>query len=283
MNSVIDRALSGLKEKELKMIWEISRDGKISVLVGTAHFFPYSFRRSITEYIGKVDTVLIEGPLDEDAMAKVAKAGRQDEMDQSLRSFIDHETEGKLIAELSAPFKCRSTFFRYYGHVMENEARDSLDEMFNELKPWLAFFSIWYQYLRMRGWAYSMDKDAYHEARELNKHVHYLEEIDEQINALEHIPVERIVNFLSNVSKWKDYMKRYVRIFLRGDLEKLMANAEVFPTRCEAVIENRDIILYERMKPYIDEGNCMICVGITHIMGIKSMLRKDGWSIKQLR
>ncbi len=283
MSSVIERALSGLKEKELKMIWEISKDGKISFMVGTAHFFPSSFRRSITEYIGKVDTVLIEGPLDEDAMDKVAKAGRRNEMDQSLRSFIDHETEGKLIAELTAPFRCRSTFFKYYGHVMENEARNSLDETFNELKPWLAFFSIWYQYLRMRGWTYSMDKDAYNVARELNKHVHYLEEIDEQINALEHIPVERMVNFLSNIANWKEYMKRYVKIYLKGDLEKLMDNAEVFPTRCEAVIENRDIILYERMTPYMAEGRCLACVGITHIMGIQSMLRKDGWSIKQLQ
>jgi hypothetical protein len=53
------------REKDLKMVWKIERNGKWSYLVGTAHFFPYSFKRYLVRYISSVDTVLLEGPLDE--------------------------------------------------------------------------------------------------------------------------------------------------------------------------------------------------------------------------
>ncbi len=283
MSAVMSKNASFLKEKRLRMIWEVSRDKKSSYLVGTAHFFPYSFRRSLVKYIREVDAVLIEGPLDEDTMSKVVESGFQNDIKSSLLHILDEEVINKLVKELTAPFKCRSTFFRYYGHVMEKDTYDSLSTTLSGMKPWLAFFSIWYQYLKMRGWAYSMDKDAYLIATELDRNVSYLETIDEQITALEQIPVERIVSFISKIDNWREYTNRYVKVFLKGDLETLMANAEVFPTRCEAVIENRDLVLYERMGQYIDKGTCLICVGSTHIMGIKEMLKNDGWTIQQLR
>lgn len=281
MSVVSSKNASLLKEKRLRMIWDISREGKHSYLVGTAHFFPYSFRKSLKHYIHEVDTVLIEGPLDEDTMNKVVELGSYCDEAHLLRDSLGTEAIEKIAQELTAPFKCRSTFFQFYGHVMEKDTCESLSSTLSGMKPWLAFFSIWYQYLRMRGWGYSMDKDAYLIANEMGRKVSYLESIDEQVTALEHIPVERIVAFLRKIDYWKEYTNRYVKVFLKGDLETLMTNAEIFPTRCEAVIENRDVVLYERLMTHIDKERCLICVGSTHIRGMSKMLQNDGWSVQQ--
>jgi len=67
------------------MIWEVLKDGNRSCLVGAAHFFPYSFKRSLTRYIEKVDTVLLEGPLDESNMSRVIEHGAKGDINPSSR------------------------------------------------------------------------------------------------------------------------------------------------------------------------------------------------------
>jgi uncharacterized protein YbaP (TraB family) len=71
-------------------------------------------------------------------------------------------------------------------------------------------------------------------------------------------------------------------LYLKGDLEKLMSFATIFPTYCDPIIGKRDPILYERMKPFLQEGKVLVCVGTTHIQGIEKMLSEDGYSIDQL-
>ena len=62
-------------EKKLRMMWKVEKDGKASYLVGAAHFFPYSFKKSLSQYINNAETVLLEGPLDETNMNKVIEQG----------------------------------------------------------------------------------------------------------------------------------------------------------------------------------------------------------------
>jgi uncharacterized protein YbaP (TraB family) len=147
----------------------------------------------------------------------------------------------------------------------------------------MAFFKIWFSYLRKQGWRYTMDLDTLKIAKELGKDAYFLETIEEQIEALNRIPLERIVNYLKRVELWKKYMKFYVKNFLKGDLENIMSVAEGFPTRCESIIDKRDPILYERMKPFLEKGDTFAMVGITHIAGIRKMLLKDGYNVSQIK
>ena len=59
------------KEKELKMVWEVTKANKKSFLVGTAHFFPYKFKTSLSRLIASAQVLLLEGPLDNKSMEKV--------------------------------------------------------------------------------------------------------------------------------------------------------------------------------------------------------------------
>ena len=52
----------------------------------------------------------------------------------------------------------------------------------------------------------------------------------------------------------------------------MLSGVNDFPTYCESIIDKSDPMLYERMKPFLEKGNALAVVGITHIQGIKKML-----------
>jgi hypothetical protein len=75
------------KEKKLKTIWKIEKDNQVSFLVGTAHFSPYRFEKDLTKLIQRAGTVLFEGPLDKESMARVVQYGQKGE-DGPLRKEL---------------------------------------------------------------------------------------------------------------------------------------------------------------------------------------------------
>jgi uncharacterized protein YbaP (TraB family) len=268
-------------EKKLRMMWKVEKNGKASYLVGAAHFFPYSFKKFLTTYIKNADSVLLEGPLDEANMNKVIEKGAGGDDNSSLGGLLDDRTIteiNKLEYILPSP-SYYGTFMMTYGGQSRN---DLLYNQIKDKKPWMAFFSIWFYYRARNGWKYKMDVDTLKIAKGLGKEVHFLEKIEEQIDALNGIPVERIVNFLKRVDKWDMYGKKYVKYYLKGNLEGLLSETNDFPTDCESIIDKRDPVLYERMKPFIEKGNAFAVVGVTHIKGIKELLRKDGYTINEL-
>jgi hypothetical protein len=63
--------------KPLRMVWKVEKGGKAAFLVGTAHFFPYSFEKALERLIRDARTVLLEGPLDEESHERVVQWGCQ--------------------------------------------------------------------------------------------------------------------------------------------------------------------------------------------------------------
>ena len=87
------------------MIWEVVKNHKRSYLVGTAHFFPYSFKTSLQGCLENADTVLFEGPLDPDNMARVLNRGIDNQSSYHIFDDLDRKTISKITREL-AP-QCR--------------------------------------------------------------------------------------------------------------------------------------------------------------------------------
>lgn len=266
------------KERELGMTWEVERQGSRSLLVGTAHFFPYSFRRSLRRCIRRADTVLLEGPLDDDARRKVIEAGAS-RQGASLFDALDTRTIRRISAALAAPPDPTSASQLYWDLLSGGTGEDPSDPL-RRLKPWMAFFHVWTEYRRRDGWIYSLDADAARIASGLGKDVRHLETIEEQIETLDRIPLDRIVSFLQNAD-WDAYRRDYVRLYLEGDLAGLMAAARDFPSYCPPVIEQRDPVLLERMLPFLERGNVVTFVGITHCRGLIALLRARGYQVTQ--
>jgi hypothetical protein len=263
-------------ERDLAMAWEVEKRGRRSHLIGAAHFFPYHFKGSLRGYVRGARSVLVEGPLDENAGRKVVAAGSR-RAGVSLCDALDAATIAKINRTLRLSASPLS-IHRLYWEVFQGGPKDWLAEQTRGLAPWMAFMHLWNRYRAPKGWIYSTDLDLVGVAAELGREVHPLESIEEQIEALNGIPLERIVAFLADVD-WEAYVRAYVRQYLAGDLEGLIATARAFPTFCESIVDRRDPILYARMNPFLEEGDAVACVGIVHCPGIIGLLRAGSYRV----
>jgi len=262
-------------ERQLRMMWKVEKNGRTSFLVGTAHFFPFSFRTSFTRLFQEADTVIFEGPLDEQSMQKVVKAGFQGSEDRLLAE-LDEQTLEKISNALRpSGWSVKLMMALQFGTPLPQ----NVEVLIKGMRPWMAFFTIYTTYAKQQGWNRSVDMEAYRIAGEMGKEIAFLETIEEQIEVLDSLSLAQIVDFLRRVEHWKTYMSYFVQWYLAGDLEKMGWNPYGFPTRNPLVIERRDKIMYTRMLPYLERGAAAVCLGSPHIVGISRLLQADGYQV----
>jgi len=264
-------------DKPLRMLWRVEKDGRACHLVGTAHFFPYSFRRALTRLVRDVETVMFEGPLDEASSALIAEYGRQGD---GVPTFVDALTP-ETVAEIDRILRDRLDGQTGEAWLLSLvERKPVYFESFTQgVRPWAAFFSIWQTYL---GWKYSMDMEGYQVACKLRKSVHFLETLEEQLAVLDNIPLERIARQLNDVKNWAVYKNEYVSTFLDGDLEKMVTLTARFATRGPVVVGDRDRIFFERMQPFLAHEDVLAFVGFPHIPGVTRLFLEDGFTVAQV-
>lgn len=267
------------KQRPFRMVWEIEKDGRRSWIGGTAHFFCYSFESSFYRLFEKADTVLFEGPLDQASLDSVYKIGRNPEPNspRAIDQLCQEEIR-RLEQVVCGP---RGFWARLLNCEWNNPP--DVRHLLAETRHWMAFFSLWTGYLNRLGWSGSVDLEAWQIAQEMNKPVHYLESISAQVETLENIPISRVTAFLKNCHNWGSYTRRYVRAYLKGDLNGLYGTSAEFPTRTETVIQHRDNLFMEKIKPYLKGGSVVILVGSAHLLNLRSMLAKAGFHIQRYK
>jgi hypothetical protein len=266
------------KQKKLKMIWQVRKIGNVSQLVGTAHFFPYSFRNALHRCLQNARIVMFEGPLDEDNMARVRQAGMDTESSYHLFDELDDQTIAGITGALIPVCRLRNSnqFFQY----CKDDLRQTVYDLVQGMQPWLAFFTLWSTYLQRNGWKYSVDMEGYGVAQELGKKIIFLESIEEQIKVLQNISHEKIMHFLKQIDQWETLANDYVKSYLKGDLEKLRLSGIRFPSRHHTVIEHRDQVFYERMQTELARGDVVAFLGAPHLKGMSRLLLADGYQLK---
>jgi uncharacterized protein YbaP (TraB family) len=264
-------------EKELKMIWAVEKDGCRSHLIGTAHFFPHSFKTSLTRCLENARIAMFEGPLDPENMDRVVHRGFDPESGYHLFDDLDGKTIDKITRELAPPCRGRDAFLVL--NLRKFRLENPLYDMVKEMKPWLAFFTIWSNFLKRNGWKHSVDLEAYAIAEKLGKKIEYLESIEDQIGVLEGLNRERIVAFLNRVDQWHELARGYADSYLAGDLAKLKTQGLRFPSRHRSVIHHRDKIFFENMQGHFKSGDAVAFVGAPHVPGISRLLGEAGFRI----
>lgn len=257
------------------MIWKAHKNGRLSYLVGTAHFFPFCFKTSLTRLYRQVECVLFEGPLDESSMQAVVQAGCQGG-EACLLPHLDQPMLERIARALK--------MFRQEARLLVALELDAalpptVDAMIQGMRPWMAFFTIYTRYAAQKGWKHSVDMEAYLLARKMKKKISFLESIDEQIEVLDSLSLEQILDYLRRIDQWATYMDNMVRWYSEGDLEQIALNPYGFPTRNPWVIDRRDEIMYRRMLPYLEHGNAAVFVGSVHVVGIRRLLEADGYEV----
>ena len=259
------------------MIWELEKGDKRSLLIGTAHFFPYSFKSSLTRCLQTARTVMFEGPLDQKSMARVVNHGFDRSSGYHLFDDLDARTIDKITHKIAPNCRDKDKFLIF--NLRKFSIENPVYEMVKDMKPWLAFFTIWSNYLQKNGWTYSVDLEGHSIAAELSKKIVFLETIEEQISVLENLSRDRIIAFLKQVDRWPEQAQGYETCYLNADLAKLKTKGLRFPSRHHTVINYRDRIFYERMKDDLMQGNVVAFVGAPHVRGMSQLLLRDGYHI----
>jgi hypothetical protein len=221
---------------------------------------------------------MFEGPLDDYHMARVREAG----IDNTSSYHIFNELDEKTIAGIARALipVCQTRHSSYLVTFSKFEPQDIIYEMVQGMKPWLAFFTLWFEYLKRLGWKYSVDLEGYQIARELEKKIVFLESIEEQIEVLQNISRDNIIFFLKQVERWKVFAEDYIKSYLAGDLEKLKFTRVRFPSRHPAVINERDRIFHQRMRAELAQGQVVAFLGAPHLRGISRLLIEEGYQVK---
>lgn len=264
------------RDKPLRMVWRVEQEGRRSYLVGTAHFFPYSFAGSLKRLLQRVETVLFEGPLDEASTARIAEYGRQGAGSPSLAEALEPEAVKTINMLLARRLDQRDG--DGLALLLQPTAPNYLAMYTSGVRPWAAFFFLWQTCLN---WSYSVDLEGYRLAQRLGKRIGFLETLQEQLAVLDGIPFERIVKQLNQVAAWPDYTACYVDYFLAGKLADLMALTDQFVTRGRPVIMERDVILFDRMKPSFEREAAVAFIGFPHVPGVTRLFVEQGYQVVQ--
>ncbi len=265
------------EQRKFKMLWEVEKNGKLSWIGGSAHFFRYSFRHHFKKIFERVETVIFEGPLDKASLAVVAHVGKNPGLDsQALISCMNEEEIRLLENVVQGPRG-------FWAKLMGMTWADAPDVRYflGKTRPWMAFFSLWSGFLRRMDWKQSVDREAWELAKYMDKNVLTMERIEDQIQTLESIPVERIINFFRACGQWRKLARQNEKAYLKGDLEKMFGTSTEFPSRTELVIHHRDRIFLERMTPHLRQGNCLVFVGTAHMFNLRRMLAQVGFRVRK--
>jgi uncharacterized protein YbaP (TraB family) len=260
-----------LRGRELRMVWQVTKEGRSSFLVGTAHFCLYSFGRSLKRLLSSCDIALFEGPLDPASMEKVVATGMQGQDADGLFDQIHEETLGTIARVLDLT-----------SEVPVSDPKSRLASAVSKMKPWLAFFSIYTAFLKKNGWKYSVDMEAYTIGKKLGKNVVFMETIDEQIDVLESLSLQQMSDFLNRINSWHTYTGDFMQWYLNGDLGSIARNPYSFPTRNPWVIDRRDEIFFLKMQPYLERCRAAVFVGAPHVAGVNRLLVDAGYVVEQV-
>lgn len=265
------------EQRPFAMFYEVEKNGKVSYLCGTAHFFRYSFENSFRRLFRKVDHVIFEGPLDDKFMADVDKNGK--DLEPGFTPLLEQLTEAeiqKLERVVRGP---EGTWARLAG--LEAGKKANVREILATMRPWCAFFTLWTAFLERLEWKCSVDMEAWRIARDMGKNIIGMENLEEQLASLNSVPIERVLTYFRNCREWKLYSRRNLKAYLAGDLEGMMGSSAEFPTRTGTIISVRDQRFRERMRPYLEEGRTAVFVGAAHLLNLRWMLAEDGYTLRR--
>ena len=265
------------KEKPLRTVWKVGKNGKGSFLVGTAHFSPISFRKALTRLVQGSQTILFEGPLDQESMAGVARYGSRGEDTPSVYDAIEPAVIREINRQL-ADRSGRATTAGSFLDLINVKPSGFLEEHARGVRPWMAFFATWSAFLN---YEHSMDVEAFHIALKLGKEINYLETITDQLEALDGIPFDRIVNYFNQFEHWSVHRERFAKIFLEGKLQTYLSVTGEFPTRCESIIGKRDPLFFKGMRESFEKRQTTAFVGVGHVPGILKLFLAEGYRVTQ--
>ncbi|MEM0999218.1 MAG: TraB/GumN family protein [Bacteroidota bacterium] len=269
---------SAVDAQEAKsLLWEISGNGleSPSYLYGTMHVADkraFKFSKSVM-------------PSFEGAQG-FAMELHPDDIDPTEMMEMMKLKEGKLEDMFAAEqWDSLSTFMREKYHTDMTT--------FNDFSPFF-LYSMMIQSSFKSNMGEALDLYFYKQAKRANKELAGLETIDEQIGAINTMDKDAQVRMVMDMVAGKDdggkkAMKKMLKYYMKGDLEKLMKLSEEADMGDDfemALIVDRNHRMAERMEPLMKSRSTFVAVGALHLPGeegVIQLLRKSGYTVRALQ
>lgn len=275
------------------LLWKIEKDGQEpSFLFGTIHLT----NPEVTEVSAKVQaaldatqTMVIEttGMLDP-AKMQMALLGKPE-----LTTFTDGSTLDKLLDENDL------------GTLKAGlEKRGIQLGLVSRMKPWLVMGMVALPDCEMankQSGIEILDITLARQAEAEGKPVFGLEELTEQFDAMNSLPIDFQLNGLITTIKMgamiPDIMATMTDLYLQGEIAQIMPilsaaapaglgeEADDYAEFEERIIRIRNHVMAERAVPIIDNGSAFIAIGALHLPGeegVVALLQKSGYSVSRV-
>lgn len=173
-------------------------------------------------------------------------------------------------------------------------ASESGSGSINKMKPWAVMMAL----LSPReGKGLFLDMSLQLAATRLDKPVYGLETMQEQISVFNDMALDDQVVLLrdavQNHQLAQNAMEELTQAYLKRDLRALLAlnekfkpqDARVHNAMMERLLSQRNIIMAERMRARLKEGNAFIAVGALHLPGtngLLNLLSRAGYRVSQV-
>lgn len=133
----------------------------------------------------------------------------------------------------------------------------------------------------------AMDKFLWNLAKRRHREVIGLEFVSEQVQLLDTMGVEGLKRIARDTAdESADELQRMVDAYCREDLQELATMASdtsvIAGNDMEALNDDRNHRLVERMIPLLERGRSFVAVGALHLTGTESviaLLRQRGWTV----
>jgi uncharacterized protein YbaP (TraB family) len=190
------------------------------------------------------------------------------------------------------------------GQAAYDRLRDVLaasappEEVLARTKPWAALLRI--DAARAASDAPTLDRRLYLAARERHMTVLGLEDLDEQVAALDGIPLATQIailrHTLDNLTRIETLAEPAIRAWLARDLAALASLsaraaggdsdvARHYAVLTHALVENRSVLMAHRLFLPLARGGVFVAVGALHLYGNKgllALLRAQGYRVRRV-
>ena len=175
-------------------------------------------------------------------------------------------------------------------------------DLISNNKPWFVWMTLSLPACEARREAYgyrALDVEIGQNAKKFGKPVIGLETVDEQLSAIEKLPLSfqarSIEDYLDNPKFYADMFYTETQLYKQSRIGEILVLDTLFKTTIskkdqeifkDILMTKRNLRMSERALPLIEQGNSFIAVGAAHMVddsGLVEQLRKHGYHVSPIR
>lgn len=265
-------------QESRSLLWKISGNGLTSdsYLFGTIHLIPekdYFVPKGTDSVLALSKKLVMEMDISDPTLQLKMLSAMKLDSGKTLANYFDEKTYAKLNKKLEKDF----------GFTLAT---------FNTMKPMMVQQAILMKDM-MGGGYKSYEKEFLTQAEKLNLSIVGLETLEDQLGAINSMPIEEQVESLkesiNSPQKGKKSLEKMIATYKQQDIDKLYESVSGKDADLkkyeDALLINRNRNWIPKISTLAAEGPVFVAVGAAHLggeQGVISLLRKAGFTVQPI-